>query len=201
MKSCQICFLIICLSLLSSSCSNSESKPVNKIEDSANNEKDRLEKEKQIKDSINLLLNKISVRIYNHTPLFFDSEGYCMTGADGFGKEKTFEVENFNKTREFKCEKGNYIQKLSIEGSFKGINIQFLNDKEKVMKELKDYNLDKIVTFSSINHSSVEGGGLHEELKDKFYQDWFEKVSKLKLFYQDSVFYTASWKSNGWYVQ
>ena len=194
--------LALVILLFASGCSNSlnkteKSKPDKDIEASG---KELAEKERQKTDSINKLLSDIKVRLYNHTPLVFDEEGICYSGTDGIEKEKTFEVKDFNKTRQFKCEEGNYIQKLTIEGNFDGINIQFLDAKDKVLKELKNFNLNGNTTFSQIDHRSNEGGS-NEDVKDKFYQEWFEKAGKLNLIYEDSIFYTATWKNNGWYIQ
>ena len=155
----------------------------------------RLEKQKS--DSINKALSAITVRIYNHSPLYFDSEGWCVNEAMG-NKVKTTEVKDFIETKSYSCADGNYIQKLTIEGVFNGITIQFTDDKDKVVKEFNNYNLVDAVTYSGIDHQPSDGG---IEKKDKFYQEWFEKASKINLMYNDSIFYSGKWKSSGWYIQ
>jgi len=109
-------------------------------------------------------------------------------------------VKDFNKTKTYNCNTGNYIQKLSIDGNFKGINIQFLDAKDKLVKEFKNYNLETSVIYSDINYQSL-GDGLTKDIKDKFFQDWFNKSSKIQLLYEDSVFYSANWKNSGWSIQ
>ncbi len=157
--------------------------------------------EKQKLDSINKTLSAIQVRIYNHTPLYFDSDGFCMNESMDI-KVKISEVKDFNNTKSYNCSDGNYIQKLSIEGTFKGINIRFLDDKTKVLKEIKDYDLKKSVKYSCINYQPDGGdGGSTKSIKDEFFQDWFEKASKIEISYGDSIFYTANWKSKDYFIQ
>ena len=157
---------------------------------------EQLKKEKAQQDSINKALSAIQVRIFNHEPLFFDSEGWCLMPDNSV---KITEVKDFNSTKNFVCKKGNYIQKLTIEGIFKGINIQFLDEKDKLVKELKNIDLKNPLTFSDINYQPKSES--HEEKKDQFYQEWFAKAGKIQMSYGDSVFYTATWKSNGFFVQ
>jgi hypothetical protein len=158
------------------------------------NELEKIEKQKL--DSIKNALSAIQVRIYNHEPLQFDSEGWCIMQDNSV---KITEVRDFNKTKSFNCKKGNYIQKLTIEGIFNGIDIQFLDSKDKIVKEFKKFDLQNSVSYSDINYQPVNQQ--EQKKKDNFYQDWFEKANKINLIYNDSIFYTASWKSNGWFVQ
>ena len=104
--------------------------PVNPLE-----KENQSKLEKQKLDSINKALSAIQVRIYNHTPLYMDSDGFCMNESMG-NKVMISEVKDFNNSKSYNCSDGNYIQKLSIEGTFKGINIRFLDDKTKVLKEI-----------------------------------------------------------------
>ena len=152
--------------------------------------------EKQRLDSINEALSAIQVRIFNHEPLAFDSEGWCIMEDNSV---KITEVKDFNKTKSFNCKNGNYIQRLSIEGVFNGIDIQFLDSKDKIVKEFEKFDLQNLVSYSDVNYQPVNQQ--EQKKKDKFYQDWFEKASKIQLTYKDSVFYSATWKNNGWLVQ
>lgn len=186
-------------SLILTSCGNDNqsknSEDTSKSEELAKQQE--LEKrEKQKLDSINGALSAIQVRIFNHEPLAFDSEGWCIMEDNSV---KISEVKDFNKTKSFNCKNGNYIQKLTIEGIFNGIDIQFLDTKDKIVKEYKNFDLQKSVSYSDVNYQPVNQQ--EQKLKDKFYQDWFEKANKLQLIYNDSVFYSATWKNNGWFVQ
>lgn len=178
----------------------SSNKNDNQVEDNANaeglakKEQEKLEKQKQ--DSINSALNAIQVRIFEHGGLAFDMEGWCLMPDNS---ATITEVKDFNKTKNHNCKKGNYIQKLTIDGEFKGIDIKFLDKKDKTIKEFSNYDLKKSVSYSDINYQPVNQQEVRK--KDEFYQDWFEKASKIQLVYKDSVFYSASWKSNGWVVQ
>ena len=167
--------------------------PVNPLE-----KENQSKLEKQKLDSINKALSAIQVRIYNHTPLYMDSDGFCMNESMG-NKVMISEVKDFNNSKSYNCSDGNYIQKLSIEGTFKGINIRFLDDKTKVLKEIKDYDLENSVKYSCINYQP--DGGSEKRIKDEFFEDWFEKASKIEMSYGDSIFYTANWKSKGYFVQ
>ena len=174
---------------------SNDSNPVNPLE-----KENQSKLEKQKLDSINKALSAIQVRIYNHTPLYMDSDGFCMNESMDI-KVKISEVKDFNNTKSYNCSDGNYIQKLSIEGTFKGINIRFLDDKTKVLKEIKDYDLKKSVKYSCINYQPDGGSGSTKRIKDEFFQDWFEKASKIEMSYRDSIFYTANWKSKDYFVQ
>lgn len=112
---------------------------------------------------------------------------------------KIKEVKDFKTTKSYTCEKGNYIQKLTIEGMFNGIDIRFLDSKEKIVQEFKKYNLQNSVSYSDVDYQPVNQQ--EQKRKDKFYQTWFEKACKIQLVYNDSVFYTATWKNNGYFVQ
>ena len=68
-----------------------------------------------------------------------------------------------------------------------------------IVKEFKKFDLQNSVSYSDVNYQPVNQQ--EQKKKDKFYQDWFEKASKIQLTYKDSVFYSATWKNNGWYVQ
>jgi hypothetical protein len=190
------------LLIVSISCGGGEKINTNS---NSSDSKEKLEKEKQLKlekqklDSINKVLSTIQVRIFNHTPLYFDSEGFCLNESMG-KRVKIYEVEDFNNSKSYNCNDGNYIQKLSVEGTFKGINILFLDDKNKVLKEYKNYNLEESVNYSCLNREQTYSG-LVNEIKDEFFEDWFEKASKIEMSYGDSIFYTANWKSKGYFVQ
>ena len=184
--------------ILLSSCGD-QSAPT---DDKAKNEEAaRLEEEarleKQKADSINKALSAITVRIYNHTPLYFDMEGWCVNDAMG-KKVKIEEVKDFNDKKSYTCAEANYIQKLTVEGVFNGITIQFMDEKDKLVKEFKNVNLENSLSYSTVDHIAADGG---TEKKDKFYQQWFEKASKINLVYNDSTFFSGKWKSNGWYIQ
>jgi hypothetical protein len=185
------------VTLLLFSCGGSASD-----ENSGANDKQELEAqnkaklEKQKLDSINKALSAIKVRVFNHEALAFDSEGWCIMEDNSV---RINEVKDFNSTKTYSCKEGNYIQKLSIEGNFKGITIQFLDDKAKLVKEFKNVDLKKSISYSDVNYQPVSQQEVKK--KDAFYQDWFEKASKIQMAYNDSIFYTATWKSNGWYVQ
>jgi hypothetical protein len=185
------------VTLLLLSCGGSASD-----ENSGANDKQELEAqnkaklEKQKLDSINKALSAIKVRVFNHEALAFDSEGWCIMEDNSV---RINEVKDFNSTKTYSCKEGNYIQKLSIEGNFKGITIQFLDDKAKLVKEFKNVDLKKSISYSDVNYQPVSQQEVKK--KDAFYQDWFEKASKIQMAYNDSIFYTATWKSNGWYVQ
>ena len=171
---------------------NADAKKRQELE--AQKEEAKLEKQKL--DSINKALSAIQVRIFNHEALIFDYEGWCMTPDNS---AKVNEIKDFNETKFYTCKEGNYIQKLSIEGNFNGINIQFLDNKSKLVKEFKNVDLKNSLSYSDMNHQSVDQLQVHR--KDAFFQDWFEKASKIQMAYNDSIFYTATWKSNGWFVQ
>lgn len=151
--------------------------------------------EKLIADSINNLLNGIKVTIFNHSGLVFDPDGWCMNGNMA-ENPKISQVKDFESS--YNCKKGNYIQKLTINGDFNGLDIYFMNKKGDVIKEFKNFNLQKSITFSTIDHQPDGGGGTIEK-KDKDYQKWFESCSKIELSFKDSIFYIAEWKSNGWF--
>jgi len=157
---------------------------------------EQLKKEKAQQDSINKALSAIQVRIFNHEPLVYDSEGWCIMPNNS---AKIKEVKDFNSTKNYVCKEGNYIQKLSIEGVFNGINIQFLDGKDKIVKEFKEFDLNESVSYSGLNYQPKDQQEI--KLKDQFYQDWFEKAEKIQISYGDSIFYSASWKSNGYFYQ
>lgn len=182
--------------LILSSCGGNNQSNVSENNSKSEELTKQKEQEKQILDSINEALSAIQVRIFNHEPLAFDSEGWCIMEDNSV---KITEVKDFNKTKSFNCKNGNYIQKLSIEGVFNGVDIQFLDSKDKIVKEFEKFDLQNSVSYSDVNYQPV--GQQEQKKKDKFYQDWFEKASKIQLTYKDSVFYTATWKNNGWFVQ
>lgn len=155
--------------------------------------------EKQKSDSINKALSEIKVRIWNHTPLYFDADGVCTNDVME-EKVKITEIKDFNTTKSYTCAKGNYIQKLTVEGVFNGITIQFNDDKGKLVKELKNYNLIDAISFSTIDYQPTDGGGTKEK-KDNDYQEWFIKASTINLLYDDHIFFSGKWKSSGWYIQ
>jgi hypothetical protein len=124
-------------------------------------------------------------------------EGWCVNDAMG-KKVKIEEVKDFNDKKSYTCAEANYIQKLTVEGVFNGITIQFMDDKDKLVKEFKNVNLENSLSYSTVDHIAADGG---TEKKDKFYQDWFEKASKINLVYNDSTFFSGKWKSNGWSIQ
>jgi hypothetical protein len=186
---------MVSIVLFACGASNDENVDANKQQElEAQKEEAKLEKQKL--DSINKALSAIKVRIFNHEGLIYDSEGWCITPDNS---ARINEIKDFNETKSYTCKDGNYIQKLSIEGNFKGITIQFLDDKAKLLKEFKNVHLKNSLSYSDVNHQSVEQ--LQVQRKDAFYQDWFEKASKIQMAYNDSIFYTATWKSNGWFVQ
>jgi hypothetical protein len=182
--------------LILSSCGGDNQSKVSENNSKSEELTKQKEQEKQILDSINDALSTIQVRIFNHEPLGFDSEGWCIMEDNSV---KITEVKDFNKTKSFNCKNGNYIQRLSIEGVFNGLDIQFLDSKDKIVKEFEKFDLQNSVSYSDVNYQPV--GQQEQKKKDKFYQDWFEKASKIQLTYKDSVFYTATWKNNGWFVQ
>jgi hypothetical protein len=147
--------------------------------------------EKQKEDSINKLLNEIRVRIFNHDELIIDMEGWCIM-ADNSAQIK--EVKNIGKNETFSCNKGEYIQKLIIEGKFNGIDIRFLDAKDRIIKEFKKFNLNKKIIYSGINKQPFNTE--IKNLKDKYYQNWFDKTNQIQLLYNDSVFYSLKWKNN-----
>ena len=69
----------------------------------------------------------------------------------------------------------------------------------EIVVKLKNIDLKNPLTFSDINYQPKSES--HEEKKDQFYQEWFAKAGKIQMSYGDSVFYTATWKSNGFFVQ
>ena len=190
--------VILVTSIVLTSCGGNETGNNEKTKESQEIDKQqeiaKLEKLKL--DSINQALGSIKIHIFNHEPLTYDSEGWCVMADES---AKITEVKDFDKTKTYNCQKGNYIQKLTIEGVFNGINIQFLDNKDKLIKEFKNYNLMNTVSYSGINYQPVSQQEVQK--KDEFYQDWFDKSSKIKLLIGDSVFYSANWKNNGWSVQ
>jgi len=109
------------------------------------------------------------------------------------------EVKDFNSSKSYTCEEGNYIQKLVVEGNAKEIDIRFSDSNGKIIKEFKKINIDKSVSYSDVNYKSV-----NQEIKknkDEFYQEWFNQAGKIELLYADSIFYSATWKSNGFTLQ
>lgn len=94
--------------------------------------------EKLIADSINNLLNGIKITIFNHSGLVFDPGGWCMNGNMA-ENPKISQVKDFESS--YNCKKGNYIQKLTINGDFNGLDIYFMNKKGDVIKEFKKFNL------------------------------------------------------------
>jgi len=193
---------VLLVSIILASCGGGDALKAKNDKEAAEKkalEEKQVKLEKQKLDSINTALSAIQVHIYNHTPLYFDSEGWCINELKG-ESVRVFDVKDFNKTKTYNCNTGNYIQKLSINGNFKGINIQFLDAKDKLVKEFKNYNLETSVIYSDINYQSL-GDGSTKDIKDKFFQDWFNKSSKIQLLYEDSVFYSANWKNSGWSIQ
>ena len=190
---------VLIIALLIASCGN-ETQPNESSNNSAtsdsNSQNNTHTQNKQNLDSINKALSEIKVRIYNHEELAFDSEGWCIMEDNSV---KIKEVKDFNTTKSYTCEKGNYIQKLTIEGMFNGIDVRFLDSKEKIVQEFKKYNLQNSVSYSDVDYQPVNQQ--EQKRKDKFYQAWFEKACKIQLVYNDSVFYTATWKNNGYFVQ
>ncbi|MBM3160348.1 MAG: hypothetical protein FJZ66_03345 [Bacteroidetes bacterium] len=187
------------VSSLITSCGNESqsSESANKSNTSvANNQNNSQKQDKQNLDSINKALSEIKVSIYNHDAIVYDSEGWIMM-EDNSAKIK--EVKDFNSTKSFACKKGNYIQKLTIEGVFNGIDIKFLDAKDNVVQEFKKYNLQNSISYSDVDYQPVNQ--VEKERKDKFYQPWFEKANKIQLIYNDSIFYTGTWKSNGHFIQ
>lgn len=189
-------FIFLSAALLFVACSASESTDSSEnqaLKDQAELEKAQMEKQKR--DSINRALSEIHVRIFNHEPLAFDSEGWCIMEDNSV---QIKEVKGFNELKKYQCKKGNYIQKLSIEGNFKDLQIQFLDKNEQVVKEFKHLNLSNSISFSDVNYQPVSQQEVKK--KDADYQEWFEKAHAIKLSYKDSVFYEATWENNGWFI-
>jgi hypothetical protein len=188
-------FLIYCSVLITSFsliyCGNKPNDEDSKMSSEKELLANKIEIEKQKKDSINKLLNEIKVRIFNHEQLIIDMEGWCIM-ADNSAKIE--EVKNIEKNETFKCNKGEYIQKLIIEGKFNGIDIRFLDAKDQIIKEFKKFNLNKNITYSGINKQPFNTE--IKSLKDKYYQNWFDKTNRIQLLYNDSVFYSLKWKNN-----
>jgi hypothetical protein len=174
-------------------CGNSES--ANQVNAGANQEINK-QKEKERRDSINNVLKGVQVKIYNHGPLIFDSEGWCMNDGETINST---EVKDYNSSKAYKCEEGNYIQKLVVEGNAKDIDIRFSDVSGKIIKEFKKINIDKSLSYSDFNYKSV-----NQEIKknkDEFYHEWFTQASKIELLYADSIFYSATWNSKGFTLQ
>ena len=75
-----------------------------------------------------------------------------------------------------------------------------MDEKDKVLEDIKDFNLDKSASFTA-GYVYCEDGS-HAERKDKNYKSSFDKASKVTIAYEDSIFYSASWKnSSKRYVQ
>jgi hypothetical protein len=146
------------------------------------------------KDSINKLLDKIQVVLFNHPSLSFDADGFCMTNS------KLPITEVTTPGDEFVCAKGNYIQKLTILGDFNGVDIVFFDNKNNVLHELENYNLDQSISFSSIDYQS-DGVGSTLQRKDSHFQSWFDKATKVEVSYKDSLVTIQKWQNKGWFVQ
>lgn len=181
---------------LLASCGSGETTTDESTKNQESAAKEAAMREKQQLDSINKALSAINVRVFNHEALYFDSDGVCMNERQA----KITEIRDFHKTASYTCKQGNYIQRLDLEGVFNGIDIQFLDDKNKLLKEFKNYNLQNVASFSALDYQPNGGGGTVEK-KDKNFHEWFEKAGALKMLYKDSVFYSATWKNSGWFIQ
>ncbi len=191
--------LVLGATLLFSSCGEDASKNAtnNNNNSQAELEQKRLDSlrilaETKKRDSINSLLSSIDVKLFEHTGLDF-YEGCCANGVQ-MDKARVIELKKFNNTKKHNCGKGRYIQKISIDGTFDKINIQFLDSKGNILEEMSQYPLNGSVEFTTENLKC--GDCMESEIKDKNYKAWFEKAAKLNLSYQDSIFYSAEWNSS-----
>jgi hypothetical protein len=145
--------------------------------------------EKKKRDSTNLLLNGISVGFFEHTGGTYDSDGFFVDG--GLVKQ----LKNFDNSKIHRCSKGAYIQKVSILGNCGNLNLQFFNKKGDIIEDLKNCALENKVEFETEIVYNPEDGSCGEK-KGPNHKDWFRNVSKMTISYEDSVFYSASWKSS-----
>ena len=152
-------------------------------------EKDQVLAQNKMRDSINVLLNAISVQFFEHSGGVYDMEGWCIDGG------RITPLKNFDNANTYTCSKGAYIQKVVISGNCKNINLKFFNAKDEIVKDLNDFMLaDEVVFETEIVHNP--GSGTCEEKKGPNHTAWFRNATKMTLSYNDSVFYSASWKSS-----
>jgi hypothetical protein len=152
-------------------------------------EKDQVLAQNKRRDSINVLLNGISVQFFEHSGGVYDMDGWCIDGG------RITRLKNFDNANTYTCSKGAYIQKVVISGNCKNINLKFFNAKDEIVKDLNDFTLEDEVEFETeIIHNP--GSGSCEEKKGPNHAAWFRDVTKMTLSYNDSVFYSASWQSS-----
>jgi hypothetical protein len=142
---------------------------------------------------------EMTVKVFKHSGLDFDSEGICVNGSMT-DKEKITEVKKVEDGKPIKCSGGEYIQKLSVLGSAKPISIVFFDGKGKELHKLDEYSLTGEISFSTVNHQSDGGGGTNDK-KDKDFAAWFESAEKMNILYQGKLIKELSWKNKGWYRQ
>lgn len=188
-----VVYLFVILAIYS--CSNTtKNNEINENEDALKLEAEKAEAAKKIKDSIDKQLSLIEVRLFEHSGLDYDYDGWCVNGGM-MPKERVVEIENFKNSGTHKCKLGRYIQSIELEGEFYPLNISFYNQNGEVIEQLEDFTLDKSYRISTENSRSNDDGSTRE-LKDKDYKPWFGKATKLTIAYKDSIFYTADWKSS-----
>jgi hypothetical protein len=140
---------------------------------------------------------KITVKMFKHSGLDFDSEGFCMNPM--VSEVFVTEVKKIEDGKVFKCSEGQYIQKMIVQGNASAISIVFLNGKGKEIYRQNDFSLSGEISFSAINRLSEDEG--RKEKKDKDFAAWFESAEKMNILYKGKVIKEIKWKNNGWYRQ
>ena len=152
-------------------------------------EKERALAEKERRDSINVLLDGISVELFEHSGGTYDMEGWFMDGG------RVYQLKKFDNSKTHTCSQGAYIQKVVVLGNCDNINLQFFNSKDEIIEDLKDYTLEEKVAFETEIVYNPESGS-HAEKKGPNHKDWFRNATKMTISYKDRIFYSASWKSS-----
>lgn len=152
-------------------------------------EKNQVIHDNKRQDSINALLDGLSVQFFEHSGGTYDMEGWCIDGG------RLTQIKNFDNSKTYVCSKGSYIQKVVVLGTCKNLNLQFFNENDEIVENLKGFTLvDKVVFETEYVHNP--GSGTCEEKKGSNYKAWFRNVTKMTIAYGDSVFYSANWKSS-----
>ena len=138
----------------------------------------------------------ITVKMFKHSGLDFDGEGYCMPTQK---EVLVTEVTKIEDGKVLKCSEGQYIQKMIVQGNANPISIVFLDGKGKEVYRQNDFPLSGEISFSAVNRLSVDE--VSKEIKEKDFAAWFESAEKMNVLYKGKVIKEIKWKNNGWFRQ
>lgn len=141
----------------------------------------------------------IKVRLFKHSGLDFDGDGFCVNGQMT-EKEKITEVKSVESGSNVKCAEGQYIQKIIFEGNAFDITLVFFDKSGKELFRKENFKLDNTLSFSCTNHTS-DGSGADNQKREADFAEWFENAAKVQILYKGQAVKEVGWKNNGWFRQ